>query len=576
MKKIYKIASMIALVLMTGSCNDVLDVQNLGAFDPKAVWNDEALTDAYLADLYSRVMPNGWPARTGSFIDGGSADETLGTINKDAVNSTSHAWMSWGGSYNKIRRINVLFAEIDNGNLAEDFKNKIKAQAYFLRAWEYFHLLRVYGGVPLLDKPQAIDDDLFIGRNSTAETFAFIENDLSQAATLFAGEKFVNGDRGRIGAAATVAFQGRVALYKASPQFNPDNPYDNQYWAAALTATEKAKNEVEAMGFGLVSDYASIWDVGNEGNAEAILSVVFSDPDRTGGRNEAAIRPLSESANATGGDQPIWKFVESFPMADGYQPGTSPNYAYDLQSYWENRDPRFYANIVGNGFLFELSGQAGRRQYTDADFATEEDRFGPTAQQNRTGFFPKKGVQQELTVPEVGLNSVDWIDIRYTEVLLNFAEAANEMGRGDDALEAIRAVRERAGIEPGPGNEYGVTATSRDEIRDAIYHERYIEFAYEGKRFWDLRRARRLHTTLHGTKEQGLLATLKAGLPKEVPSNTYGPEDFDYQVVDVYSGINLNDIPETYYFFPIPLNQIQVNDKLVQNQDWGGSFDPTL
>ena len=463
------------------------------------------------------------------------------------------------------------------GTLEEGFKNKIKAQAYFLRAWSYFLLVRVYGGVPVVKTPQELTDDLLTPRSSTTETFSFIEEDLDEAIRLLDNEKFVDGDRGRVGTAAALAFKGRVMLYKASPQFNPANPYDNQNWSAALTANENAKNQLETMGFGLEPNYADIWSTANEGNAEAIMTAIFSDPDRTNGRREDNVRPLTESKNSTGGDQPIWKFVESYPMADGYQPGNSPNYTYDLQSYWENRDPRFYANIVGNGFLFELSGKAGRRQYTDASFAGSEDRFGPTADFNRSGFFPRKGIQPELIQEQVSLNSVDWIEIRYTEVLLNFAEAANEMGRGNEALSALREVRERAGIEAGAGNTYGITASSREEIRDAIYFERYIEFAYEGKRFWDLRRARRLDAKLNGTKEQGLLATLKPGLPVDgVPNYTYEPQDFDYQVVDLFSGINLNTVPESYYFFPIPLGEIQRNENLEQNSGWGGTFDPTL
>lgn len=578
MKNIIKTIGLITLLFITEACSDVLDVQNLGAFDPQAVWSDPQLTNAYLTDVYARVMPGRWPVvGAGSFSNGGSADETIGTLNDGAVTSTNHDWDAWSGIYADIRKINVLFSEIDNGTLEESFKNEIKAQAHFLRAWSYFLLVRVYGGVPIVKIPQELTDDLFTPRSSTAESFSFIVEDLDEAIRLLGNEKFVSGDRARIGAGAALAFKGRVILYKASPQFNPSNPYDNQFWADALTANETAKNQLEAMGFGLESSYSDIWSTSNEGNAEAIMTAVFSDPDRTNGRREDNVRPLTESKNSTGGDQPIWKFVESYPMGDGFQPGSSPTYTYDVQTYWENRDPRFDANIVGNGFLFELSGKAGRRQYTDAAFAGSEDRFGPTADFNRSGFFPRKGVQPELIQEQVALNSVDWIEIRYTEVLLNFAEAANENGRGTEALAALRAVRERAGIEPGAGNSFGITASSRNEIRDAIYFERYLEFAYEGKRFWDLRRARRLHTELDGTKEQGLLATLKAGLPVDgVPNYTYGPADFDYQIVDFFSGINLNTVPESYYFFPVPISEIQRNENLEQNSDWGGAFDPTL
>jgi hypothetical protein len=576
MKRIIKHISIITLVFFFSACNDILDVENLGAFDPSTVWSDQQLTNGYLANLYASVMPSAWPVGSGNFHAGGSADETLGTLDDGLVTSTSHPWQAWGAVYQAIRKINVLFSEIDNGTLEPAFKNKIKGQAHFLRAWSYFHLLRVYGGVPLLDKPQDLTDDLLIGRASTAETFAFVEADLDKAIELLAGQKFADADRGKIGSGAALAFKGRVMLYKASPQFNPNAPYSNPHWAAALEATKKAKNDLEGMGFGLVANYNNIWNIDNEGNNESVMTVIFSDPDKTDGRREASVRPLSESKNATGGDQPIWKFVTSFPMADGFQPGESPNYEYDMQTYWENRDPRFYANIIGNGFVYELSGKTGRRQYTDGTFATKLDQFGPTAEFNRTGFFPLKGVQKELTQDQIGLNSVDWIEIRYAEVLLNYAEAANETGDHEAALTIIKQIRERAGIEAGDDGNYGVTASGKEAIREAIYHERYIEFAFEGKRFWDLRRARLLHTILDGTKEEGLLATLKEGLATDVPDNTYGPDDFTYEVKDIYNGINLNTVPESYYFFPIPLSEINKNANLDQNVDWGGTFNPSL
>ncbi len=575
-RNIFKNIFLITLFFVAESCTDTLDVTNLGAFDPNSVWSDTQLTNAYLTDLYGRSMPRNWPVNgTASFDNGGSADETIGTMDADFVTTASSPWSQYSDLYNTIRKINVLLQEIDNGTLEEDFKNKVKGQAYFFRAWHYYKLLRVYGGVPLIATPQKIDEDLLTPRATSSDTFDFILTDLDQAISLFAGEKFVDNDRARVGAAAALAFKGRILLLKASPQFNPTNPYENESWAEALTATQIAKNELEAMGFGLEDSYADIWSTSNKGNKEAIMTSIFDGVNSSNGRREDNVRPLTESKNSTGGDQPIWKFVESFPMADGYQPGSSPTYTYDLQTYWENRDPRFYDNIVGNGFLFELSGKTGRRQYTDIVFATAEDRFGPTADFGRTGFFPRKGLDLELIQEQVVLNSVDWIEIRYAEVLLNHAEAANETGDSPTALEAIRDLRARAGIEAGVGSTYGIMATTKEEVRAAIYNERYIEFAYEGKRFWDLRRSRTLHTELSGTKEQGLLATLKTGLPTDVQLYTYGPADFDYLLVDL-PGINLNDVPESYYFFPIPLDQINRNPKLEQNQDWGGTFNPTL
>lgn len=580
MKNIFKFISIISLLRVFTACEGILDVENLSAFEPDAVWNDENLTNAYITDLYRSVLPSGWPTAGAGFYAGGSADETLGILAADLVNSTGHSWAAFSGIYTNIRKINTLLSQINSGKLSKAFKDKALGQAHFFRAWSYFHLLRVYGGVPLVKKPQGIDDDLFVPRASSAETFAFIEKDLDEAIKYFGNAKFVNGDRGRVGTAAALAFKSRVMLQKASPQFNPGNPYGNSHWAAALAAAKKAKGELDKMGFALHPSYPEIFSPESEGNnKEAILTVIFDSNNRSNGRNEAGIRPLTESKNATGSQQPIWKFVAAFPMADGLQPGSSSKYDYNVQTYWKNRDPRFYDNIVGNAFLFQLSGKKGRRQYTDEAFADVNDQFSPGARFNRTGFYPRKGVQLGLTQEQVALSEVDWIEIRYAEVLLNYAEAANEQGDMNQAVEVIRQLRKRAGIEPGSGNTYGVTASTREAVREAILHERRIEFAFEGKRFWDLRRLRKLHTVLDGTKEQGLFAKIKSGLPVEgIKPNAYKPEDFDYKVVDIFnlSGNVTNSIPESYYFFPITLTEINRNKNLKQNKDWGGDFDPTL
>ena len=117
MKNIIKTIGLTILLFVSGACNDVLDVQNLGAFDPQAVWSDTQLTDAYLTDLYASIMPSGWPVvGAGSFTNGGSADETIGTLDDGLVTASGHPWLQWEGIYRDIRKINVLFSEIENGH----------------------------------------------------------------------------------------------------------------------------------------------------------------------------------------------------------------------------------------------------------------------------------------------------------------------------------------------------------------------------------------------------------------------------------------------------------------------------
>ncbi len=559
-----------ALVLFSG-CKKILDVENIAAFDPNKVWSDPQLAQAYLTNLYAQSVPGGWPVNSG-----GNADELAGNLGAGDVTSANGAFKTW--SYAPIRNINILLSEIDKGTLSDGIKENIKGQAYFLRAWLYFNMVDLYGGVPIIDQPQGVNDDLFVPRNTTKECFDFIEADLQKAVAALP-DKYTGGDRGKADKASALAFLGRVLLFKASPQFHPSNPYDNADWQKAYDANKQAKDNLAAMGYGLVSDYASIWDKNNKGNKEAIISVIFQKPNKANGRQEDASRPLSESKNATGGDQPIWQMVEAYPMKDGYQPGSSPNYAYNLQTYWQNRDPRFYASIVYNASVYELSNKAGRRQYTTSGIATNEDMFGPGELFNRTGFYPRKGMDPSLLQAAVGENETDWIELRYAEVLLNFAEAANETGNAAEALTVLKDIRNRAGIEPGLSDLYGLAAgMSRDQLRDAIYNERRIEFIFEGKRFNDLRRTRRLNV-VDGMSKEGLLATLKAGKnPADGINYLLMPEDFNYSVLPLLSnGTNVMSTPDTYYFFPLATGELEKNPKLIQNTGWdGGTFNPAL
>ncbi len=581
MKKIKNIIIVASIMLALGCSDDVLDIKNLGAFEPSATWNDPALANAYLTNLYAEVMPVAWPTGDDAIHSGLPADETVGVLGPESITINGHSWSgNFNNQYSDIRKINILLSEIETGDISTSIKNTIVGQALFLRAWSYFNLVRVYGGVPLLLEAQGIDDDLLVSRASSLEVFNAIMADLDQAITLLEGQKFADNDKGRIGLGSALAFKGRVALYMASPLFNPNAPYNNQYWAAALSATETAKDQLASMGFALNPTYSDIFSVNNEGNNEAVLTVKFTDPDRSNGRREDKVRPLTQSKNATGGDQPVWKHVEAYPMADGRTIGTSPTYDYDLQTYWENRDPRFYTNVVYNGAIFELSGISGRRQYTDRVLADSQDAFDENADFVRTGFYTRKGLQENLIVEQVALNDTDWIEIRYAEVLLNFAEAANETGHTDDALNVLMQIRERAGIEPGADNKYGLTGiSSQEDVREAIYNERYIEFAYEGKRFWDLKRWRRW-ADLNGTTEQGLRSSLKEGIdPTTDPRGAfeYLPTDFDYEIVPILRAtFREYTVSESYYFAPIPLEQIQRNSNLEQNIDWGGSFNPTF
>ena len=558
MKKIviYTLALVISFVI--SSCEKLLDVKNLSVFNPGDTWNDKELANAYLTDLYA-TLP-GWPLNnSGNVITSGfTADESKGIIGEDFLQTTNSNFKYW--PFSNIRKINVLLDEIDTGTLAGDVINPIKGQAYFLRAFHYFKAVIYHGGLPIIKKPQLLTDDLLVSRNTTKECFDFIIEDLDNAISALP-DKYTGNDYGRIDKAAALAFKGRVLLFKASPQFNPSNPYGNAYWQEAYTATKAAKDQLESWGYGLLSTYDDIFL--KEQHKEAVLAVVFVNPGKVNLRDNL-IRP---ETGATG-DEPIWELVKSYPMADGKQPGNSSNYSYDVQTYWENRDPRFYSTIVYNGCILPLGVSPDRRQYTDAPVVGET--------LNRTGFYCRKGIDNSLKSSEAIRNAMDWLEIRFAEVLMNYAEAANETGHPDDALDVLKQIRQRAGIEPGSDGMYGITATTKEQIRDAIQFENRIEFAFEGMRFWQLRRLRLLHTVIHGMRKYGLQITRKVGID-QLAQDTY-PDDYDYVVKETYNlGSQIMYTPESYYFFPIHKDEIEKDPNLIQNVGWeGGTFDPTL
>lgn len=578
--KLFALISSFVLMLIMVSCDDVLnDVKNLGSYPEAGTFDDEQTTNAFLSNIYAGTL-GGWPVNSGN-----NADECGGIVPADWITTSNGNFNYW--PYDVIRKVNILLKEVPAGKIAEAKKGAIIGQAKFLRAFLYFRMVYYYGGVPIIDKPQELSDDLLVKRNTTAECFDFILKDLNEAATMLP-VKFSGSDRGKIDQAAVKAFIGRVLLYKASPQFNSTNPYDNKYWTDAYNANKAAKNFLDANGYGLLENYVNIFET--EGHKENILSVVYKNPAKANGRQEDAVRPLSESRNATGGDQPIWALAEAYPMKDGKKPGDPTSaYSYDVQTFWKNRDPRFAANLVWNGDIYELSGIVGRRQYTMSGIAKSMDAFGFIVlgeAHYRTGLYCRKGIMEQLPITLVATNDVDWPEIRYTEVLFNYAETANETDKGTEAVDVLKSIRKRAGIEAGNNGMYGLKeGMSRTEIRKAILDEKFIEMAFEGQRFWDLRRHRMLNT-LNGMRKYGIMATKVNGHTREqvtsddlAKANKFEllPENFEYSVEElITSGTKQMVMPDKYIFFPIQLTHIDKNKNLLQNKDWGGTFNSEL
>ncbi|MVZ67441.1 RagB/SusD family nutrient uptake outer membrane protein [Sphingobacterium sp. DK4209] len=588
MKKILIIA--LGLSALFSSCKNVLDIEDLQSLDEDKVWQDPNLVNAYMANLYT-VFGN-WSSGQDSY-----SEQLVGIpFQLNTIAPTTGAFKTW--NYTNIRKINTAIQKVqESANLTQDIKDRTLGEAYFLRAFVYFDMLKQYGGIPYITVPQnAETDDLNTPRNSTKETFDLLVKDLDDAIKLLPEtiEKS-SANYGRIDGNFAAAFKAKVLLYKASPQFNPSNPYNNAYWNEAHTANKMAYDQLKKNNYSLTADYSNITLI--EKGPEVVFAVINAYPNKVGNWDNG-VRPGFESRGPAS-SVPTWDFVKEFPMKDGklYTDASGKYHKSDeefLQSYWLNRDPRFDKSIVWNGKIYEVSGKAGKRQYTSLGIADALDNFGvnpaaginSTNQDRYSGFFILKNSKLSLKQTEVETQyDVDFVLMRLAEVMLNYAETANETGDFTTALDMLVQLRKRAGIEAGTDGKYGISANSRDQMREAILAERNIELCFEGHRFWDLRRSRKLNlldkSTKHGVEA---VAINSNGTEMDIKqaaelAKTYQLKEanFKYSVLQVpKNGVKVMEVPNTYYFFPIGQSIIDRNPKILQNKDWGGDFNPTM
>jgi len=563
-----------------GGCTKILDKKNLSQVsETDNIWNDADLATAYANRIHANNLPS-WNTDYSDYSEEseGGGDYMYGQLTENSVDY-------W--PYDNIREINILIANIDKGTLPDESKKSLKGQALFFRAYSYFEMVKRYGGVPLVLVPQELSDDLLVTRNTTSECMTQIVADLDSAIAFLpevsAGSAENNG---RVHKGTAMALKGRILLFYASPQFDPNQNAAGR-WQAAYEANKAAKDYLLDQGFGLYENYAGLWF--DEMNKEVIFVKRYeytpnNDEEQVENRWAAATRPLDVSQGSTGGNRPTLEMVNSFPMKDGRAPGDPASaYTYDSQYYWLNRDPRFDNTIVYNGAPWELgiSGrESGRLQWTYVG----AEQNSPTP----TGFYMKKAVDENQSSIEAYNSSTDWIELRYAEVLLNLAESATEAVQMQEAYPELIEIRKRAGIDAGADNMYGLKASmSQAEMRDAVMFERKIELAYEGKRFWDLRRRRLFESELNGTRRHGFLVhvkisedewnTLKASMTSDGLIDylaQHYTEIFDDEVKLTDTQFDIDWKPE-YYFFAIPTEQLQLNSKLEQTMGWsGGTFDP--
>lgn len=605
--------SLFFIVLSTSflACKkDIFDKKDLSGVDP-AVWDTESAANLYINKTYDLVMPN-WPTagamhNTSDETNGANTTLLYGQLTSNSVTDiASNNSSTSNNQYFTIRRINLAIQGIEGSSLDAPIKAKLKGQMYFFRAFVYFNLVKLYGGVPLVLKSQDINNDVLeTPRAKTSECVKQIVKDLDSCYGL-PNSWPLSTDGGRITKAVAMALKGKVLMFWASPQFNPTN--DLTRWEDAYVANKAAYDNALANGYDLITDFTKIFTDETTSNKERMLwrtyDAVTINPGR-GTNIENLIRPVSETNGGAGSYHPTWNLVQAFTLKDGVPitSATQSSFTYNQDIFWVNRDPRLDATVAYNGQVWALSGKSGRRQWNY--FNVTEDN----SKQSTTGFYIRKISNPAISALGAFYNSnsgggsgMDWIEMRFAEVLLNYAECANATGRMAEAKTLLVKLRKRAGIVAGSKN-YGLDlATTTAELADLILKERQVEFAMEGKRYDDLRRTRTFHL-LTGTTRQGYRWTVKAPYTLGATAGTdatkiyleannalgFKPRD----TININNAANVNKIftpsiisldtttpinyPTNYYFYPLPTNFLNSTVKIEQTMGWsGGTFDPLL
>ncbi|MGC4232838.1 MAG: RagB/SusD family nutrient uptake outer membrane protein [Niabella sp.] len=600
MNKILLIAAIAALFLATGCKKDLFEPaieNNRQIEDPNNLMPSQArFMYGLLGNAYTRIPNTGW-----YHSDVATDNAVSNDFNNEYLRIAQGQWSPlfipfgfnrWTNGYHAIQYINQILEKVNevqwatDENIAALFKRRITGEAYGLRAVFYSDLLRLFGGeaangqmlgVPLFVTFQSPLSDFNVPRATYQECLDQIYKDLDSASILLPFDYGDIAEGGTVPAKfGTIArtdynrvygnnfrgglFSGRMAMavkaktsiIAASPAFSSGN----------TTTWADAANDAAAI-LDLINGVSGLdpngleWYGGNTTTANQIagLSVGVNPPEilwrGSWVDNDASLERDNYPPTMFGNGRinPTQNLVDAFPALNGY-PITDPASGYSAANPYNNRDPRLKTFIVVNGGALASSTTAIN---TAAD-ATTNDGLNKVATSTRTGYYLRKLLHRNVTFTSTTTSGQRHIKpiIRYTEIFLNYAEAANEawgpMGNGGHAYSAydvIKAIRRRAGIGLTNEDAYLESIKSnKDEMRKLIRNERRLELCFEDIRFWDLRRW------------QSNLTEAARGV--SITNNT------SYNYIQVEA----RDFESYMVTNPIPNSEVLKFNALIQNKGW--------
>ena len=594
MKKILNILTLAVAALAFTSCDDLFEpaIENNLGLD--YMYNNAGYAEGVLGNAYTRIPCSSFPFSEVGTDDAVSNDPTNNyrKIAAGSWTSDNNPTERWRDCRAGITYVNLFLSKADKVHWADDevaagmFKDREMGEAYGMRAMFMYYLLQAHGGfdaqgnllgVPIVTAAEDVNSEFNVPRNTFAECMKAIYDDCQKALELlptnyadissdaqipakYKGASTGQYNRvfgsifnGRMNGAIVEAFRSKAALLAASPAFQASGAKweDAANYAAQVLDRIGGVNGMDPKGW---TWYGNTNEIDGLANGACPKEVLWRGEKSS--NNDWETNNFPPSLYGKGLINPTQNFVDAFPDKNGY-PITDPNSVYKDTIPYANRDPRLSAYVVLNGGKVGVNNTAIN---TNADAKDSKDNTKLnkdginhfSGSSTRTGYYLRKLLRQDVNLePTATSKQMHYTPrIRFTEIFLNYAEAANEAwgptgngGHGYSAYDVIAALHNRAGV----GNGYLESIkTDKDKMRQLIRDERRIELSFEGFRFWDLRRWNAPLTE----KAMGMSIN-------SANKTTYTPVD-----------VETRDYKDYMNYGPIPYSEVLKFNQLHQNKGW--------
>ena len=559
--------------LALASCNDQMEYKEYNIYDKDYITKNFGNVGGFMTDIYNTVEYD-FGNYSGGAMQASATDESmyskLGNAIEDFYNgawSPSNAKGSiWSSMYSGIKVCNHVLEQMQGLTFDELVLNKDYTQqmhryqnyqyeARFMRAYFYFALVRQYGGVPLVTTEISAEEANSIARSSADDIFKFIIDECNDIQNKIIADYSDLGDyalgteeSGRADKLAVLALKARAALYWASPLFNASN--DKERYHTAATYTKELLTAAEARGKGLTDKYADLWDAASFNTPTIMKEILFGRRYYKSASGDNLVEtnnyPVGIEGGA-GGNCPTQNLVDAYDMKTSGLSINETGSGYDAKNPYNDRDPRLAATVAVNGDQWPTYSGAAKLETFQGGINGE-----PLTGATPTGYYLKKlcnGAISLASNSKLKESRHTWLTFRMGEAYLNYAEAVFKyLGSADatsvefplSAREAANKTRQRAGMPD--------LATTGD-FWTRLCNERFVELAFEGHRFWDVRRWKEADKYFKTITEMKLTKN-------DDGSITYNRQNVSRQW------------NEKMYLFPIPQTERMKNPNLTQNPGW--------